>query len=862
MKTIHPPKLAEGILKLLTSSRKPGLLGDTAEEYGHILKKNGRLAADIWYIAQVFLTLPFLLRSTLSWGFEMFRNHLKITRRIIKKHVGFSFINIAGLALGMTCCIVILLFVQEEMSFDRFHKKADSIHRIGWEFQFAQELLTSIRMPSWIAPGLIEDFPEVEDAARLVRWAGVVGIGQKRFEERIFFADPSFLKIFSFPLLKGDTETALSGPSDVVITEEFAKKYFGSEDPVGQTLTVDGQYDFRVTGVLADIPKNSHVRFDFLGHFGHVRNIYGERRFDAQSIIAYTYILLNDPAAASALDGKLEGFLAKKKGEKYAADRDIYLQPLTSIHLGSHESVELGKNSHASYSYALSIIAFVIILIACINYINLSTARASKRSLEVGVRKAVGAGRRQLFFQFIGESLLMSFLAVVLSVFMAMLLLPFFNSVMEREVAMDFQGNLLLYLGLLGLAILVGLASGCYPALYLSSFSPVSILKGKGQTGRPKGLILRKVLVVFQFGLASAFIISTLIVSRQIGYIQDRDLGFETDRIYVLPPPLKKDDSYDAFKADLLSSPFITDVTSSTGTLGSYSGFPFSFFGGNISKSEAVPLAYMSVDYDFFRFYDIKFIEGRDFSALHTMDSGHSFILNESAVKKLGWETAVGKKLTGVEMEDEAREVIGVVKDFHNISMHEEIKPAVYHVDPLMFGEMTARAAPGKAKEALAFLKEKWNKWAPTNIFYYHSLGDQLDALYREDQKVSRVFVFASILTVFISSLGLLGLSIFESEQRVKEIGIRKVLGASLPGILRLLSRDFGRLVLLANLAAWPVVYYLMSRWLSNFAYHTDISLWLFAAGGGLTIMVAAAAISFQTIKTAFANPVDSIRYE
>lgn len=647
-----------------------------------------------------------------------------------------------------------------------------------------------------------------------------------------------------------------------MVTQEFAKKYFGDEDPMGQTLTLDGKFDFKITGILAEIPKNSHLRFDFLGHFNYARNIWGEDRFNRQSVISYTYIQLDNPDSATALEGKLNDFLRRRKGEDYASKRDIYLQPLTSIHLHSHESGELGKNSRDSYSYVLSLIAFIILLIACVNHINLSTARASKRALEVGVRKAVGAGRAQLIRQFVGESVLLSFLAMVIAVFMAMLLLPFFNSVMERDIALDFQGNLVLYLGLFALTFFVGLASGLYPAVYLSSFSPVSILKGRKPVGRRTFFNMRKILVVFQFGLSAVFIIGTLVVVRQIGFIQDRDLGFEHEHIFVLPPPLVKDSGYGAFKAELQSSPSITGVTSSTGSLGSYSGLPFSFFGEGIPESEAISIKYMAVDYDFFSFYGIDFLEGRNFSSLKAMDAGGTVILNESALKHLGWKTAVGKWIKDTRMKETTLVVIGVVKDFHNVSMHEEIQPAIYHMDPSMFGEMCIKAAPGRSREALDFVKRIWNRRAPYNAFYYKSLDETLEALYREDRKVSRVFVFASILTIFISCLGLLGLSIFETEQRVKEIGIRKVLGASIFGIFRLLGQNFYRLILLSNLIVWPFVYYIMRRWLQNFAYHADITIWQFLIGGGISLLVAFAAISFQTLKTAVVDPVDSLRYE
>lgn len=861
MKETKPPRFAKKILCVLSSSKKHGVMGDIEEEYRYIRKKKGRLAADVWYISQIFLPLPFFIRTSLAYSLEMGTNQLKITNRIIMKHKGFSLINIFGLALGMACCIIIMLFVQEELSFDRFHEKADRIYRIRQQFTFSGKVRDSIRVPSWIGPALIKDYPEVEDAARLIRWAGKVSTGQKRFEETLFFTDPSFLRIFSFPLLKGDADSVLSGPSDVVISQKLAKKYFGDQDALGRVLTVDGKSDFKITGILADFPKNSHIQLDFLGNFNHARNIFGEERFIKDRIIAYTYILLNDPSSSSGLEEKFHSFIAGYKGENYSEDRKTFLQPLTSIHLNSHMSSELSKNSRAFYSYALSGIALIILLIACINYMNLSTARASRRSLEVGIRKVIGAKRSQLVQQFIGESILMTFIALVLAVFFAVSVLPVFNSLMERSVTIDFQRNLFFYIGLLGLAIVVGLASGCYPALYLSSFSPVGILKGERGQGRKNRLWLRKGLVVFQFSLSAAFIIGTLSAIRQISYIEKMDLGFFRDRVYILPPPIKRDSSYEAFKADLLSDPSVTEITASTGSLGRYPGLPFSFKGEGISESEAVSMEYMAVDHNFFRFYGIEVIEGRDFSSFISSDKGNAIILNETALKKLGWESAIGKTLEEIGGETSGI-VIGVVWDFHNVSIHEEIKPVVYQFEPSMFGEMSVRVAPGKTKKALSFLESKWNEWAPESLFYYRSLEDTLDSLYREDHKVKSVFMFASFLSIFISGLGLLGLSIFASEQRAKEIGIRKVLGASIPGIISLLCRDIGRSIIISNLIAWPIIYFVIRRWLSNFAYHAGIPLWIFLLGGCLTLATAFFAIGFQILKTAIADPVESLKYE
>jgi putative ABC transport system permease protein len=638
----------------------------------------------------------------------MWINYLKVAFRNFKRHRAFSSINIFGLALGMACCLVVVLFVQEELSYDRFHENSEKIFRISDEIQRPAGVFMTIRIPIWIGPSLVQDFPEVEDACRLVRWGGIVSSGEKRFEAMLFFSDSSFLKIFSFPLLSGDKNNALADPNNIIITRQVAEKYFGDNDAVGRILTVDGQYEFKVAGVLADIPRNSHIKFDFLAPLDHVRHIYSDERYRNSRVMAYTYLLLDSEAASLSLQEKIKRFITDHKGADYAALHKFSLQPLTSIHLQSHTEIELERDSRISKAYILSAVALLILLIACVNYINLSTARASCRALEVGVRKVIGADRRQLFQQFMGDSMLLSFLALILALALVQFFLPAFNSLMDRNVAMDFRGNPFLYLEFIGIALLVGFASGSYPALFLASFRPIDVLKGKKERHRMTGLFIRKGLVVFQFILAIVFITGTLLVDHQLDYIRNRDLGFDKEQILVLPPPVKLEGGYQAFKSELLDSTHILDVTASTDIPGRSPGIPFSFIPEEGTEDDVVPLNYMAVDFDFINFYGMEIIEGRSFSKAILSDMANAYILNESAVKKLGWESAVGKQLREEGGESSGR-VIGVVKDFHNVSLHEKIQPSVYQVEPQMFGMVAVRIAPGKTKEALDFLKKKWS---------------------------------------------------------------------------------------------------------------------------------------------------------
>jgi putative ABC transport system permease protein len=779
----------------------------------------------------------------------------------MRRHFSYSFINIAGLALGIACCLVVMLFVQEELRYDRFHENAERIFRITQVLHRPAEDYPSLRPHSWLGPALTQNLPEVENSVRIVRWSGILSSGEDRFDERIFFADPSFFKIFTFPLRIGGETAVLSKPNNIVISRRMAEKYFGEKDPLGRTLILDGKHEFVISGVLEDIPRHSHIKFDFLAPFDHVRNIYGEERFNQGRAICYTYVLLSDTALSSSLARKLPSFLETQRGEKYAAFYTLSLQPLTSIHLQSHFAVELEKNSRLSYTYLLTTVAFLILIVACVNYINLSTARASRRALEVGVRKVIGADKRRLFSQFLGESFLYSLLAAVLGLFLTQLFLPVFNTIMDRGLSLEPHSNLPLWWGLLGVILFAGFLSGCYPALLLASFRPVDIIKGKNGKVRVIELFMRRGLVIVQFVLAVVFIVGALVVTRQVDFIRSMDLGFNKERVLILPPPLKKDSGYFSFKSEILQNLSILELTSATGVPGRYAGLPMNFIPEGSPGSESVPLSYMAVDFDFFKFYGMDIVEGRALSPSVSEDMEKNLLLNETAVKKLGWETALGKQLTE-ERGGVTGTIVGVVKDFHNVSLHEEIKPTVFQVDLRMFGQTSIRIAPDSTEEVLAFLGQKWSEWAPYNIFYYSFMDEELGKLYQEENKANLVFRFASLLSIFIACLGLFGLSVYSAELRIKEIGIRKTLGATVPGIVRLLSGDFFKLVLISNLIAWPVVYYIMNRWLQNFVYHATLSPWLFVLGTGLTLCISMATVGFQAVKAAVADPVKSFRYE
>jgi len=787
-------------------------------------------------------------------------NYLKVALRNLLRRKAFSAITIFGLALGLACCLIVVLFVHQELSYDRFHAKADRIVRIREDLLQESGIFESVRSQSWLGPALLQDFPEVKGQSRLFRGGGVVSRGDLRNDETLFFADASFLTVFTFPLLSGDPASALAEPASAVITRRLAEKYFGKENAVGKILTVNGKFQFKITGLLADIPKESHIKFDFLGSFDYTRNLYGEERYRDGRIPSYTYLLLDRPESVGPLEEKIGPYLKRKKGDKYAAGRHLILQPLTSIHLQSHVRLELENNSRVSSSYLLSVVALIVLLIACANYVNLSTAGAISRFREIGIRKVIGADRRRLFRQFMGEALILAGLSAIPAIGLAQMILPIFNTLTGRTLDWG-EMRPLLWLGFAGFVLLIGAAAGAYPASVLAAGRPVQALKGLRDRQRMSTVVIRKGLVVFQFVLASAFIIGTLFMTRQIDFIRKKDLGFDRERVVVLPlPPTGKTGDYRSFKAELLRIPDVQGVTAAMDIPGRHPGLGISYARPD-AEGNPIPMNFTSVDEDFFRFFGMKITAGRSFDPSSSSDIGDALILNETAAKVIGENEVLGMAFRD-QMGEVSGTVIGIVKDFHNVPLHEDIRPAVYQIKTGMFGAMMVRITPGRTAAVLAALKAKWMEWDPYQLFFSSFLDDALDAQYREDRRIGHVFTFAAVLTVVIACLGMIGLSIFLVQQKVKEIGIRKVLGASSAGIVALLCRGLGGPVLLSNLLAWPIAYGAYDRWQANFAYRASFSPWPFILGAGLILAVSLAVVSIQTVKAALANPVEVLKYE
>jgi len=865
-----PPGIGEWILKRIfpgyTNSTAPG---DFEEVYTYMHNHNGVARAWFWYWAQIFKSIPPFFINWYYGSSAMFNNYFIISLRNLKRNKIYSFINISGLAIGMACCIVIMLFVQDELSYDRFHENADRIYRLANELTHDTGVMRSTMTFPYMAPNL-KEFPEIEGAVRIKRRSGtIMSYGSQRFDERAFYSDPDIFEIFTFQLIKGDEKTALKDPFCVVLTEKLAEKFFGKEEPMGKTVTVENKYDFKVTGILKEIPNNSHLRFDFLASYNSLRDILGTEYFEKYNLLQ-TYLLLNNNASKEEIEKKIDDFIARYKGEKYAARSNYFIQPLTSIHLHSDLSAELGENSNLVYSYGLSAVALLILLIACINFMNLSTARASRRSKEVGLRKVIGAQRVQILRQFLGESVFLSFIALFIAVTLTSLLLPMFNSLMNRQLIMGFKSNLFFYLGLVFITLFVGFLSGSYPAFFLSGFKPAQVLKGQIKKSSAGGVLIRKGLVVFQFTISVLFIVGTIIIMHQLNFIKNEDLGFQKDYIVKISASIDKTlgERYNVIKKELMDYPDIIDVT--------YSFDPIGIdrvSDGSISQSqvhpegfppdEAVILPVVSVSDDFFKFFGMDILYGRNFSANFSTDREEAVILNEKAAKTIGWDDPVGRELAADFYFGERQcKVVGVVKDFHLSSLREEIQPAVFVYRPDEIWIYWVKISSENVQETLSFLQRKWNGYTDKMIFSYSFLDEEIEAHYKKESEMSRVFKFSSLLAIIIACLGLFGLVLFTTSQRTKEIGIRKILGAGMPGIVTLISKDFLKLVVLSNVIAWPVIYFAMNRWLENFTYRVSIGLWMFLTGALIVIIIALVTISFQSFKAALANPVDTLRYE
>ena len=882
-----PPAWAERLLERYgPADSLEEVLGDLRELYGYWVRTEGQGPARRRYLFNVLR----LLRPRAGMPFQkkrndyatpnypsMLRNYLKIALRSLWRNKAFSTITIFGLAIGLTTCLLIVLFVLDELRYDRHFPKANQIYRMGLSGKLNGQVVDAPRVGPPTAQAMRNDYPEVLAATRLRRWGEpFIRYGDRTFKEKaLVYVDSNFFRVFELPFLKGDPRTALLEPNSIIITQEAARKYFGNADPMGQVLEFkDWGRTYKVTGLLASIPANTHFHFEM---FAAMTGLADAKDPVWLSSNYFTYLVLPKGYDYRRLEAKLpqvvEKYLGPQVQQLLGVDLKqfrqagnqvgLFLQPLTDIHLHSAYSFELEANGDIRYVYIFSVIAWFMLLIACVNFMNLSTASAANRAKEVGIRKVLGSIKPQLIRQFLTESVLLTLLALTLALGLTKLALPAFNALSGKQLQVGFFNNVATLPLLSLICLVVGLLAGSYPAFVLSAYQPVAVLKGR-LTGTSKGGLLRKGLVVFQFFVATMLIIGTVVVYRQLGYMQEKEVGFDKDQVLVIQDTYTLGQQEQTFRNTLLQHPGVIRA--------SISGYvPVGETNGNKvavlpedNPNQLLTIQQYRVDDEYIPTLGMAMAQGRNFSRDFPTDSS-AMIINEAAARALGWENkAIGKKITrfGDKPTDRITHVvIGVVKDFHFRSLQEKISPLLM-LRGGNSGNILVKIKTEKVADLLASVKQQWNQFSPIAPFTYSFLDERFGQTYLAEKRIGRILGIFAGLTIFIACLGLFGLATFTTRQRTKEIGIRKVLGASVSGIAVMLSKDFLQLVLLANVLSWPLAWWAMNRWLEDFAYRTEVSGWMFGLAGAVALLIALLTVSFQAVKAALANPVKNLRTE
>ncbi|MEO5890551.1 MAG: ABC transporter permease [Ferruginibacter sp.] len=796
----------------------------------------------------------------------MIIHHFKFAVRNIARSKTYSAINIAGLAISLTAFILMALYIENELSFDRFNANADRIYRVADDKQAPDITLHSAASSAPVAPALQQDFPEIKEAVRLINTESLVKYASSYFEERgIFFADANLFKVFSFKLKKGNPDNALKEPGSIVLTSATAEKYFGNNEPLGKLLTVDGK-SMKVTGIMENVPANSHLQFDLLISMATAQQNgsgYDWLFTNWYSNNFYTYILLPAKYDVNKLTSRLEDFDKRHQEVDSKTIHHYSLEKLTDIYLRSDRDEQVGKTGNLTNLYIFSVIAFFILLIACVNFINLSTARAGVRAKEVAVKKVTGASRGQMIVQFFSESFLMTTLSLLLAIALVYAILPAFNAFSDKKLAIDLLSPTHLTT-LVALFLGIGFISGSYPAFILSGFKPIAALKGKvsmdsWSTG------IRKGLVVFQFGVSVILIVCSLVVYTQMQYLQRHDLGFNPSQTMVInfEGDRKVQQQIKIIKQRLSQIPGIQSITASSNVPGDASAGGWSMdFAKKSGDTIHTEFPVYLTDYTFLDQYHIPVVAGRALSEQYAADSVESMIINETALNKLGFNSPGEAIGVNVDMYPSSGKITGVFKDFNFESLQKKITPLVMRVMPSKFRLLSLQMNTANIKQTIAEIEKQWKLLAPERPLEYSFLNDNFNKQYQAEIKFGQVFTIFASLAVFIACLGLFGLALFSMQQRTKEIGIRKVLGAGVPGIVALLSRDFLKPVMTAFLIASPIAWYFMNKWLQDFAYRINISSWIFVITALLAVTITMITVSFQAIKAAMANPVRSLRAE
>jgi len=786
----------------------------------------------------------------------------------------YSALNIVGLAIGLACCILILLYVHDELSYDRFHDNADSIYRVVPTFTTSERTMYMAVNAHVQGPMLKNEFPEVLEYVRFTSYGSpkVIEQGNISFsEERFLWVDESVFEVFSFDMISGSPKEALVNPNTVVITEEMAEKYFGSDNPMGKSLKVNHNALYTVTGVIKNIPSSSHLKPDFLASFSTLglepsTNI-------AEDLLSmmnyYTYVLLQEGTDYIEMEQKFTEGINRYIGamlESLGGSAELGLQPLRKIYLHSDREMESEQMGDITYVWLFSGIGIFILLLACLNFMNLSTARSANRAKEVGLRKVVGANKSQLVRQFLGESMILTFISFVLAIVLVMMSMPFFRNISGKEILTNTLLNPVILAGFTGLFLIIGLIGGSYPAFFLSAFRPVEVIQGKLKRGA-KSSALRIVLVSFQFAVSIILIIGTLTVNTQLKFVRSKNLGYDKNHVIVMQMRnAETQNKYEAIKEAIKRNPSVINVSASTTSPLGTSDFSVHHAVGK-PEDELNMLWAQMVDENYIDTYKMEIVQGRNFSKEFTSDKNEAIIINEAAVKKIGWQDdPINKQIERFTSPTTKQPytVVGVVKDYHFQSLHQQIEPMMlYYTSPYgNFSRLSVRVRPENIQETITFLESTWAQFDTQYPFEYSFVDDQYDALYRTEVRLGKLFSYFTTLAILIGCLGLFGLTSFTTEQRTKEIGIRKVLGASIQGIIYMLVRDFTKWVFLAVVVAWPIGYYVMNKWLNNFAYRANLGVWIFLSSALLALVISIVTVSYQSIKAALANPANSIKHE
>jgi len=811
----------------------------------------------------------------------MWSNYLKVAWRNIVRHKGYSFLNVFGLAVGMACALFILFWVQDELSYDRFHANAGTLYRVEQNQATGQGKFHVNVTPYPLGPALKAEIPEIKEATRAARPGDLlIRYGENAFfESRVIAVDPQIFQMFTFPLAKGDPATALSRPGSLVISEDMAKKYFGAAEPMGKNVSINNTHAFTVTGVMKNIPRNSSLRFDMLVPFDFVKTLGQYNDSMGQNDIV-TFVQLHPQSSAVTAGDKITKLVTsriiveigndaelqkqirsdpalRKRFENYRGP-DFTLMPMVDLNLFAYFGFSR-NNMGIQYVYTFSIIALFVLLIACINFMNLATARSAKRAMEVGLRKVVGAQRKSIIGQFYSESILTALLAGAFSLALVLCFLPVFNTLSGKMMTVTdlLKGKSLL--GILAVTLFSGIIAGSYPALFLSSFQPAKVLKG-GRSGGAKSALLRKSLVVLQFGMSILLLIGMGVVARQVDYMRSKKLGYDKEQLIYLPLRGETYSTYATLKEQLLRNPRVVNVTATHQQPTSISSNGGSASWDGKDPSQNYLIGYAAVDFDYPETLKIEMAAGRTFSRKFASDSGRAWLVNEEVAKLMGLAPAavVGKRFVwGVE-----GTIVGVMKNFHYQSVRNAVEPLAVIVAPEEYRFTIVRLKAGEIPAALQEVKKTWQNVFPQYPCEYRFFDEDFGLMYQNDERMGSLLKVFAGLAVIIACLGLFGLASYTAEQRTKEIGVRKFLGASSPGIVFLLSREFAKWVMIANIVAWPCAYLLMKNWLQGFAYRSAIAWWLFALTGAGTLAIALLTVSFQAVRAARANPVDSLRYE